>query len=304
MSSKRKKIGVNQKQRIIFTILVLIIPLTNFIVFTVCMNGQMFINSFYGSAIVDEGLIDKFVGFENYKVLFKNLTDMSAEEAIPFVVLKNTLSIIPISILTTCISLIMSYAVARKFFGYRFFKIALYAPSILNTVLLCIVFKQILVKIIGEQTFNFQWMTDPDKEWSLVVLYAVWTGCAINLYFMSAFARMPQSVYESAELDGASEPVLFFRIAFPLVSSLFVTLLLSSICASFAFFGPIEFLEMQDREAQTIGYLLVNFANKGGSMGMLGLYSALGVIITIIGSAIAILTRWVGSKLAVEDLEY
>lgn len=305
MNSKRKKLSINRKERIIFTILALIIPLSNFAVFTIGMNGQMFVNSFFGSAIVEgEGTVDKFVGFENFVVLFRNLTDLTGAETIPFSVLKNTLSIIPISILTTCISLIMSYAVARKFFGYRFFKIALYAPSILNTVLLCIIFRQTFVKIVGEKTFNNYWMSNPDREWLLVVIYAIWTGCVINLYFVSAFARMPQSVYESAELDGASETVIFFKIAFPLVSSLFVTLLLSSVCGSFAFFGPIEFLEISNKEAQTIGYMLVNFANKGGSKGQIGLFSALGVVITIIGSIVALLTRWVGSKLSVDDLEY
>ena len=151
---------------------------------------------------------------------------------------------------------------------------------------------------------------DASNVWNIIIFFSIWSGCVINLYFMSAFARLPESAFESAELDGASETVLFFRIAFPLVSSLFVTLLLSSVCGAFTFFAPIYFFtppnDTQYKHAYTLGYKLVMFANDhaGDLDADAGLYSALGVVLTIIASLVAVLTRWVGSKLAVEDLEY
>lgn len=314
MRSGIKKNNMNKKQRIIFTVLVLIIPLLNFAVFTVGMNGEMFVSSFFMTKTLKDGsMVNTFAGFHNYQVLFRNLSDFTGEEAISFVILKNTLAIIPVSILTTCLSLIMSYAIARKFKGYRFFRIVLYAPCILSTVVLCMIFRYmcleggLLYELFGKNIPGGQGLFSDDVVWKIVIGYTIWTGCVINLYFMSAFARLPQSLFESAELDGASETVLFFKIAFPLISSLFVTMLLSSICGAFGFFAPVYFLtNVSQKSAHTIGYILVTFAegNSGAVDGRVGLYAALGVVITIIGSLVAIFTRWLGNKLAVEDLEY
>ncbi len=314
MQSKAKKHEINHRQRVIFTILVLFIPLANFAIFILGMNGEMFVNSFFMNKTMTDGTtVNAFVGFHNYAVLFRNLSDFTGEEAISFVVLRNTLMVIPISVFTTCLSLIMSYAIARKFLGHRFFRIVLYAPCILSTVILCMIFRYmcleggIIYELFGKNIKGGQGLFGDDVVWYLVVAYSIWTGGVINLYFMSAFSRLPQSVIESAQLDGASETTLFFKIAFPLVSSLFVTMLLSSICGAFGFFAPVYFLtNASQKSAHTIGYILITFAqgNTGAADGRVGLFAALGVVITIIGSIIAVFTRWLGSKLAVEDVEY
>jgi len=68
---------------------------------------------------------------------------------------------------------------------------------------------------------GFAWLSQDHLYWALIPM-AIWGGCGFNmLLFLAAMEGIPQSLYEAAELDGASQWKQFRHITFPLIWEVF-----------------------------------------------------------------------------------
>ena len=64
----------------------------------------------------------------------------------------------------------------------------------------------------------------------VLIIGSVWSSFGINvLYFISALANVPEELYESAKLDGASGWKTFWHITLPMIAPVFSTILLLAI---------------------------------------------------------------------------
>ena len=76
---------------------------------------------------------------------------------------------------------------------------------------------------------NIDWF---DHKWTSLFSLAftdTWHTFGINLlYFLSALNNIPEDIYESARLDGASELRIFWTIAMPMVKPAWLTLIVFS----------------------------------------------------------------------------
>ena len=152
---------------------------------------------------------ETFVGLKNFQVLFNDSNFIRA--------MQNT-------ILLIVVVTIITFAFAK---GQNFFRVVFYIPNILSIVVIAGIFSAIykpengmLNSIIG----LFRDMKDPIlwKGESLVmvslIIAMVWQ--AIGYYmvmYMASMASVPESLYESANLDGAGRVTQFFQITIPLI---------------------------------------------------------------------------------------
>ena len=155
-----------------------------------------------------------FVGLENYRIL---LTDQRF-----FNSLKNSLLlIIVVSSITLVLSLFCAEVLSReRLRGKTFFRIVLYIPNILSTVVIAAVFSAIydpksgLLNSLTKE--SILWLGDRSLVIYSVAIAMVWQAVGYYMVmYMSSMAQVPKSLYEAASLEGAGRIRTFFSITLP-----------------------------------------------------------------------------------------
>lgn len=184
-----------------------------------------------------------FVGFDNFKKLAKDMKFLQSFE-------NTVLLIIIVSVVTIALALVFAAILTReKIVGQNFFRIVFYIPNILSIVIISAIFSAIFDSQNG--LFNsilslfrdkgsepIYWLGDQKIVIFSIAIAMIWQ--AIGYYmvmYMSSMASVPESVYESASIEGASRIRQFFTLTIPLIwSNIRTTLtffIISSINLSF-----------------------------------------------------------------------
>lgn len=186
-----------------------------------------------------------FVGLNNFKILMEDMNFFRS--------FQNTiLLIVWVTIVTMALSLIFAAILSReKIRGQNFFRIVFYIPNILSVVVISAIFSAIydpnnglLNSMIGifrpEGKTPILWLGDQKLVIYSLVIAMIWQ--AIGYYmvmYMASMASVPESLYESADLEGAGRIQQFFSITLPLIWTNVRTTLtffvISSINLSFLF---------------------------------------------------------------------
>ncbi|MGE5583646.1 MAG: carbohydrate ABC transporter permease [Bacillota bacterium] len=169
-----------------------------------------------------------YIGLRNFSELFSDAHFWN-------VVMKNTLFIIFLGgFLVFFHSFILSGVLATEIKGRKFFRALLFFPYIINPVAVAILWSFIYNKkwgllnnILTALGFHAvpTWTNPEVLFWAiLVALTWMYTGfyCIILL---AALDRVPQGLIESANLDGANEFQIFFKVKIPLIWDVLVTAL-------------------------------------------------------------------------------
>lgn len=187
----------------------------------------------------------EFVGFNNFKILIEDMNFFRS--------FQNTiLLIVCVTVVTMALSLIFAAILSReKIKGQNFYRIIFYIPNILSVVVISAIFSAIydpnnglLNSIIGifrgKDKTPILWLGDQKLVIYSLVIAMIWQ--AIGYYmvmYMASMASVPESLYESANLEGAGRIQQFFSITLPLIWTNVRTTLtffvISSINLSFLF---------------------------------------------------------------------
>ncbi len=165
----------------------------------------------------------QFVGLNNFKILMEDTNFFRS--------FQNTVLLIAIvTIVTMALSLIFAAILSReKIKGQNFFRIIFYIPNILSVVVISAIFSAIydpnnglLNSIIGifrgSEKTPILWLGDQKLVIYSLVIAMIWQ--AIGYYmvmYMASMASVPESLYESANLEGAGRLRQFFSITLPLI---------------------------------------------------------------------------------------
>ena len=188
-------------------------------------------------------LIDppEWVGLQNYRELFgaDPLFRKSLGVTLWFAVLA-----VPLRV---GFALFVAHVLNFKLRGINFFRSAFYLPSILGgsiatAVLWRFLFAKyglvnlLLVKLGFEP---IAWLADEHYSMWTIVLLFTWQFGSAMVIFLAALQNVPQSLYEAAEIDGASRLQQFFRITVPLITPvIFFNLIMQMVHAFQEFNGP------------------------------------------------------------------
>ena len=175
----------------------------------------------------------KFIGFANYVRLF-------TQDPLFWQSLKVTF--IYVLILVPCrlaFALLVACLLNTSHKGLGLYRTAYYIPSIIGgSVAVSVVWKQIfgnkgvimsLLAAFGiEQKISL--LGNPNTALSVIVLMGVWQFGSSMLIFLAALKQIPQSLYESARIDGAGTLKCFTRITLPMITpTIFFNLILQII---------------------------------------------------------------------------
>ena len=222
---------------------------------------------------------ETFVGFANFKILFKDTKFITA--------MQNTiLLIVTVTVTTFFFAIVFAAILTReKIRGQNFFRIVFYIPNILSVVVIAGIFSAIykpengmlnsFLSMISGKDILILWKDQPMVIVS-VIIAMVWQ--AIGYYmvmYMASMSAVPVDLYESASLDGASRLKQFFEITLPLIWTNIRTTLTFFIISTI----NMAFLFVKAMVAKGMADVGLSFMYAQKDEGLYGYAMAAGVII-------------------------
>jgi len=164
-----------------------------------------------------------------------------------------TLTFVAISVpLRVGFALFVAHVLNFKLRGINFFRSAYYLPSILGgsiaaAVMWRFIFSQnglvnIVLSKVGIEPIA--WLADEHYSiWTIILLFTWQFGSAMVI-FLAALQNVPTSLYEAAEIDGATKMQQFFKITVPLITPvIFFNMIMQMVHAFQEFNGPYMITE-------------------------------------------------------------
>ena len=186
----------------------------------------------------------KFVWFENFKSLF---ADPGYYDSVRLTLVFAAL----VASLGLAVSLLLAVMADRIIRGASVYKTILIwpyavAPAVAG-VLWGFLFNPsvgIVAWLLQDIGINFNYVSNGNQAFLLVVIAAIWTQLSYNfLFFLAGLQSIPKSLIEAAAIDGAGPGRRFWDIVFPLLSPTgFFLLVVNVIYAFIGTFGVISSL--------------------------------------------------------------
>lgn len=270
--------------------------LIGFILFTL----YPFISSIYYSFTSYDAIsAPVFIGLDNYKEFFRDPLIRKA--------LYNTfyyaIFAIPLgTIWGICVALMLNFKVR----GLAVYRTLFYIPSIVPVVASSMVWLWLLNPqygiINGLLYLIFKipgpgWITDPAMAKPSLILMSLWGIGQTALIYLASLQDVPQSLYESAELDGASGFQKVIYITLPMISPVILFNVIMGLIGTFQYFTQAYIMTGGGPADSTLFYALYLYNNAFRYFKM-GYASAMAWIMFLIILALTILmfkssSRWV-----------
>ena len=154
------------------------------------------------------------------------------------------------------LALIFSYYIYKKFMLTQLFRVMLFLPTIISSVVLTLLYEYVVEDVyVALSGVQYGLMTTNKME--VVIFYNLWTGFGMNiLMYSGAMSGINESISESAQLDGVNVVSEFIYITLPMIFPTIITFLVMGISAIFTDqMGLFTFFK-DASPFQTIGYFI------------------------------------------------
>ena len=246
---------------------------------------------------------ETFIGLKNFEMLLRDTKFIQSMQNM-------LLLIVMVTVFTMATALVFAGILTReKLKGQGFFRVVFYIPNILSVVVISGIFSAIydidrgmlnsILNLFGAD--GILWKGESHVVTSLVIAM-VWQ--AIGYYmvmYMASMSAVPGSLYEAADLDGASRWTQFFQVTIPLIwTNIRTTLtffIISTINMAFLFVSAMTGGGPNNASNVALLYMY-NQKNLGGGYGYA---MAIGVVIFLVSFGLSALVNKVTER---EILEY
>ena len=293
MASTSPKGKQKQKRgQIIFAVVMLTIPVLQYIIFYIGVNLNSILMAFRTYERTSQGWVTRFAGFDNFVLLFRQIFGRDSVELKSAFLNSFKLCFLNL-FLKTPIALLFSFYICKKLFFHNVYRTILFLPNIISSVTLVIMFKNFVdggfLQYTGEGLIYTQ-------NRFLLVFYWVWSSLGITvLIYSNAMSKVDMSIVESARLDGATAMREFVSIYLPIIFPSVVTFIVSSLSAMFIDQMNLFsfYTNSANTEHVTVGYYLyreTQRATVGGEIlkNVFPMLSAFGLCLTIICAPITL----------------
>ncbi len=215
----------------------------------------------------------QFLGLNNYSELIGSETF--------WLIFRNTILFTIIFVPGVMVlSLFMAVVVNQKLRGIAFFRGLFFLPYITAMVAVAMVWNWIFATRFGVLNYaliNFFNISNPpawlaDRTWALpaLTIVAIWKQVGFQmLIFLAGLQSIPYSLYEAAEIDGASRWQQFLKITLPLLSPITFFIFVITVIEAFKTF-EVTFAMTQggpNNASTTLAYYIYQNAFIFGRMG-------------------------------------
>ena len=236
----------------------------------------------------------QFCGLENYMEMFKSPEFWKATwNSIYFCILT-----VPIGVF---LALLVAVLLNAKIKGKTAFRAIYFLPMVVAPAAVAMVWKWIfnteygiLNSLLGK---NIRWLTDPKIVLVTCAIVAIWSAIGYDaVLLLSGIQNISRTLYEAADLDGASKVQQFFHITLPMVSPTLFVVLIMRLMSSLKVYDLIYMMVEQTNpaltSAQSLMYLFYRESFVAGNKG----YASAIVIWTVLLIGIVTVFQFIGQK--------
>lgn len=275
--------------------------LPGFLLYTFVVVVPIFIAAYYGLFNWSGGQKMRFVGLKNYIELFK--------DDIFWLSFRN-------NILLTVISavgqigigfLFASLLTSKLVFWKNFHRTVIFLPCIFSAVVVGFIWSMIydynygllnqILKVIGRSDMAKPWLSDPNWSLVLVTIPLVWQYIGYYMVILLAgFSSIDSSIFEVAELDGASGIKKAFYITLPLLKNTLLVCLTLCIAGSMRVFDNI-YVMTAGGPGDSSNVMALYAYNTSFVRYRMGYGSAMSILILILSIIVIGGSRWLVGRL-------
>ncbi len=240
----RSRLALPSKHRlrraawIAFLILPALIVMVTFVVVPIVSALAFSVYEWHGTAR------GEFVGLENFRqVLFQEPFGRWTRNAFT----NNVIVFATIMVIQNASGFFLAYAIYREPFGFRFYRISVFLPVVLSTVIVGFLWKlflhplfglvnQILVGI-GLEALALPWLGDSRTALGALIFANAWHFVGFpTLIYLAAMQRIPQDYIDAARIEGAGTWGMIRHIIWPLVAPATTIIFVLTFIGSFNWF--------------------------------------------------------------------
>lgn len=282
-----------------FILFCTVVPILNFLIFYIYPNLSAFTMAFTNK--------DGVVSMANFQRFFHELTVPTSDIRIAFI---NTFITFGIILISFPFKVLVSYFIYKKIPGHKFFRIVFFIPIIVFSVAVSMVFMRlvsvdgVIAQWIGEKMnlgYTPELLGDSRFANTTVLLNMIWLNFPGDLIIWGGtFARIPEEVLESGQIDGTNWWTEFTRITVPLVWPTVGLQMVLMFCGIFGATGNVFLLTGGEYDTVTLSawmYLQI-YDNTGNqyTSNVFNYMSAVGLVISAIAITISLLIRRYSDK--------
>jgi raffinose/stachyose/melibiose transport system permease protein len=191
------------------------------VVYLVFVVGPLIV-SFYYSLIKWNGVGPQlFVGLENFQRLLS-----SDQYGTAF---WNTIELTVVSLIVQIpTALVLAFLLYRSVHGTKVFRALIFLPVVISPIAIGFMFTifynselgplNVFLDAVGLSALKTQWLSNPDVLLYAVMAPQVWQFIGLHMVILfAALQTVPEELFESAHIDGASSMQVFFRLVVPLL---------------------------------------------------------------------------------------
>ena len=170
-----------------------------------------------GSFFTTKNGVKVFAGLRNYRLVF-------ADDLFWNALKNNALLFLCVPVLTV-LSLLIAVILFNKIKGWRFYRSIVFVPYILSISVVGIIFSYLLqyngvintvLRSIGLESFALDWLGDPNLALPTVATVIMWKQLGFGVVlFLARLMSIDVSLYEAADIDGASWLKKFIFVTIP-----------------------------------------------------------------------------------------
>ena len=272
------------------------------IVFITCQLIPLF-NTFYNSFFENyrDGLAQigpNFVGFDNYIKLFTpnksgsiNIVNYACNTMIMWII-----GAIPQLVFSLLLAVIFTSA-RLNIKGQTFFKTVIYMPNLVMasafSMLFFTLFSNVgpINQIILAMTNNtFEFFRNPVSTRCIIAFinFLMWFGNT-TILLMAGMMGIDTSLFEAAEVDGATSTQVFFKITLPLLRPILIYVMITSLIGGLQMFDVPQILTNGTGDPTRSTMTLIMYLNKHLFSKNYGMGGALSVFLFIITGVLSLI---------------
>ncbi|MGZ0084968.1 sugar ABC transporter permease [Geobacillus sp. BMUD] len=245
----------------------------------------------------------EFVGLDN----FQRIADDTRAKIALWNTLKYVVIVVPCQ---TILALVLAATLNAGLKGQKFFRIVYFLPTLTSSAVLTLIFMWMynqnglinhVLKAVGLPTYN--WIGDPDVALNAIMIMNIWaTAPYFMVIYLAALQDVPDSLYEAAELDGASAWQKFWHITVPYLRPVTSFVVVMGLIGTFQLFDQSYIFSGgsggPNNSTLTVVLLIYQYAFK--TLGTMGYAAALAFALAILIFIATLLQR----KLSKEESLY
>ena len=301
--TQRKKLDKDDK---ILYIVLMAWPILQFFIFYICVNFNSILLSFEKIDMAASPAKTYFsFGYftDNLKTFFSRVNIVGDEFKN---MLLTSLGACGIFIVVSIpLQLLFSYYIGRKYVGSNFFRVLLFMPSIISTIVITPLFKYFVsdaLPVMMKDWFGMEMSGDllynAKTIFPTIMFFNIWLGFGTSvLMYSNVVGEISPEIIDASKIDGASPFKEFIHVVMPAVYPTMTVFVVTMIAGVFT--NQIGLLDFYGTNSSvtTVGYVLyVMTETSSANLADYPSLSAFAVLLTIITIPLTLLVKYLMEK--------